>query len=212
MAIIPFPVRRGSLQREEFTAAYVDCLRAGVAETQAHFFSYFSRLILIKTRTRGCCHPEDIQQETFRRVWAALGSPEGLRDPACLGAFVSRLCSHVISEHFRDHGRHPEASDLEYEPTDACGPNPEEQLVKSQQQERVHRTLQKLRPRDRRVLSALFLNDEERDALRRELRLTQEALRILLVRARARFRAAYVADEGTQNQIPQKDAPRWKAR
>jgi RNA polymerase sigma-70 factor, ECF subfamily len=195
------PNRRGTVDREEFSAAYLERLRSGDAETERHFSGYFGRLVLLKARARSCCHAEDVRQETFLRVLAVLRSPEGLRDPGCLGAFVSRVCSNVILEHRRDHDRHPSGVAPE-EPSDAGTSSPEEQAMQEQRRQAVRRVLGELRPHDRELLSALLLRDEDRDRICAERGVTRDALRVLLLRARMRFRAAYESDATNRRERP----------
>ena len=179
--------------REEFSAAYLERLCSGDSETERHFCAYFGRLVLLKARSRYCCHAEDVCQETFLRVLTVLRSPEGLRDPACLGAFVSRVCSNVILEHRRDHDRHPNGLAAQ-EPSDAGTASPEEHVMQAQRQQTVRRVLEELRPRDREILSALLLREEDRDRVCAEHGVTRDDLRVKLLRARMRFRAAYERD------------------
>ncbi len=65
----------------DFDQDYLDRLRAADYRTQQHFVTYFSELIKIKlrSRVRSSAAIEDIRQETFSRVLAALGSKTGVR-------------------------------------------------------------------------------------------------------------------------------------
>lgn len=190
------------MNREEFSAAYLERLCSGDPETEGHFTAYFGRLILVKARARSCCHAEDIRQETFARVFAVLRSPGGLRDAACLGAFVSRVCSNVIHEHRRDHGRHPggQADDA---PSDDVSDNPEERLAQAQRRDIVRRVLQELRPRDREILRLLLIRDEDRARVCAELGVTRQDLRVKFLRARMRFRAAYECFATNRSERPE---------
>jgi len=62
------------LQFQTFDESYVERLREGDFRTQEHFVAYFSELIQLKLRSR--LHSpqaiEDVRQETFARVFAAL--------------------------------------------------------------------------------------------------------------------------------------------
>jgi RNA polymerase sigma-70 factor (ECF subfamily) len=44
---------------------------------------------------------EDVCQDTFVRVWVALRSEQGIRQPERLGAFVNSVCNNVLLEHYR---------------------------------------------------------------------------------------------------------------
>jgi RNA polymerase sigma-70 factor (ECF subfamily) len=87
--IVPF--RKRYVYLRPFDDAYVERLRSGDAVTEKEFVAYFSDLIRIKLRSRlrDGALVEDVRQETFLRVLRVLRSPEGLRDAACLGAFVN---------------------------------------------------------------------------------------------------------------------------
>jgi RNA polymerase sigma-70 factor (ECF subfamily) len=78
------------VQLQSFDESYVERLREGDFRTQEHFVAYFSELIQLKLRSR--LHSpqaiEDVRQETFSRVFAALRSGK-LRQPDRLGAFVN---------------------------------------------------------------------------------------------------------------------------
>ena len=91
------------MQFQAFDAPYVERLRSGDFRTQEHFVAYFSELIQLKLRARLRSPQaiEDVRQETFVRVFAALRSPGGIRQPERLGAFVNSICNNVLLEHYR---------------------------------------------------------------------------------------------------------------
>ena len=68
--------------------------------------AYFSELIQLKLRSR--LHSpqaiEDVRQETFSRVFAALRGGK-IRQPDRLGAFVNSMCNNVLLEHYRASSR-----------------------------------------------------------------------------------------------------------
>ena len=86
-----------------FDKSYLERLRAGDFRTEQHFASYFGALIQIKMRSHGRSSEdmEDIRQETFIRVFKALRSEGGIREPEKLGAFVNSICNNVRSEFYR---------------------------------------------------------------------------------------------------------------
>src|SRR5690349_13246586 len=86
-----------------FTAAYLSALRAGDPSTEQHFVAYFSQLLLIKLRARRCdaTDIDEITQETFVRVMAALRRQDALRDAARFGAYVNSVCNNVFLERLR---------------------------------------------------------------------------------------------------------------
>src|SRR5277367_2979786 len=96
-----------------FDQAYLERLRAGDFRTEQHFASYFDALIQIKLRSRGRSPEdvEDIRQETFSRVFKALRSEGGIREPEKLGAYVNSICNNVRNEFYRSGQRLTEMDD-----------------------------------------------------------------------------------------------------
>ena len=127
MAIMAITNRRRFVMVQSFDAAYIDRLRDREPETEKHFVSYFTDLILIKLRARSLARQlaDDILQETFLRVLRTLRSPGGIRQPERLGSFVNSVCNHVMLEFLRMKGRHPVADpeSMVRLPEDACGPD-----------------------------------------------------------------------------------------
>src|ERR1700723_3716952 len=97
------PWGKQGLQFIAFDASYLERLRSGDARTEEHFVSYFGELIQLKLRSRLNSREaiEDVRQETFVRVLVLVRSPNGLREPDRLGAFVNSVCNHVLLEHYR---------------------------------------------------------------------------------------------------------------
>ena len=64
-----------------FDKEYVERLRAGDAATEAHFVAYFDQLLRILLRARMLTPDkvEDVTQETFKRVLAAVRAEGAIR-------------------------------------------------------------------------------------------------------------------------------------
>ena len=62
------------MELSTFDSGYVERLRSGHPETERHFVTYFSELLLIKLRARFFPPDviEDVRQETFTRVLRAV--------------------------------------------------------------------------------------------------------------------------------------------
>ena len=194
MVVLPFN-RRAPVIRHPFDGPYLDRLRAGDVDTERHFCSYFSEWIRIKVRARGMAALfDDIRQETFFRVLNTLRSPDGLRDPGALGAFVSSVCSHVILETGRARTRdgimppdEPEAV------ADHDAPSAETQLLAEERKLAVRTVIDDLAPRDRELLAALFLEEEDRNRVCEQMGVTRDYLRVLVHRAKHEFKTRYLA-------------------
>lgn len=182
------------MQFENFDASYVDRLRSGDFRTQEHFVAYFSELIQLKLRSRLRTPQaiEDVRQETFARVFAALRSGGGIRQPERLGAFVNSICNNVLLEHYRQSTR---TSSLDED--DA--PDPVDQQIDilgtvsaRQMQVKVHEILEEMSERDRRLIREVFLEERDKDAVCRDFGVDRDYLRVLLHRAKLSFKSLYL--------------------
>jgi RNA polymerase sigma-70 factor (ECF subfamily) len=189
------------LQFRSFDAGYVARLCAGDSETQEHFVTYFSGLIQVKLRSRlRSLHAiEDVRQETFARVFAVLGR-DGLRQPERLGPFVNTVCNHVLLEHFRL-SRRSQSLDAEA-PSEipALGADALDIALTHQLKDKVREILLDMAPRDRDLLSAVFLEERDRDEVCRQFGVDRDYLRVLLHRAKQEFKTEYLKriGEGTR--------------
>jgi RNA polymerase sigma-70 factor (ECF subfamily) len=174
-----------------FDEAYVDRLREGDPSTESHFVAYFSQLIQIKLRAR-YLSPEvvdDLRQETFTRVIRSLRSDGGIRQGDRLGPFVNSVCNHVLLEYFRSSSKNVplEADHLEL-PDKML--NLESLAISEQTQRRVRNVLSQLPQRDQAILRAVFLEDIEKDEVCKQFGVERDYLRVLLFRAKEKFRTA----------------------
>src|ERR1700674_3763564 len=85
--------RRVPLEFFSFDRDYVRRLVDGEGETERHFVSYFSSLLLVKLRhrLRSREEVEDLRQEVFLRVLRSIRKGPGLQRPECLGAYVNSV-------------------------------------------------------------------------------------------------------------------------
>jgi RNA polymerase sigma-70 factor, ECF subfamily len=176
------------VQFELFSADYVHRLTAGDPETEQHFVLYFSELILIKIRrlVRTPQALEDIRQETFLRVFRVLRQ-KGLTAPERLGAFVNGVCRNVMVEYFRSLARHPQLPEEAIE-APCGGPGPEAELVTEERKRIIRRVLADMPEKDRDILRMVFLEEHDKDDVCRIYNVDRNHLRVLLHRAKNRFR------------------------
>jgi RNA polymerase sigma-70 factor (ECF subfamily) len=179
-----------------FDGSYLQRLRDRDQVTEKHFIAYFTRLLLIKLRSRlrSSQAVEDIRQETFVRVFKAVRSEGSIRQPERLGAFVNSICNNVLQEHFR--------SSTRMAPLDEDSPDPpdpaldmDEMLVNRQTNEQVRRILAQLPEKDRQLLRALFMEEKDKDEVCRQFGVNRSYLRVLLHRAKQTFRVYYAKSE-----------------
>jgi RNA polymerase sigma-70 factor (ECF subfamily) len=190
------------LKRDRFDHDYLQRLKEGDYETEQQFADYFGKLLLIKLRRRMIASQvvEDVRQETFVRVLAALKSKKGLPSPESLGAFVNSECNNVLLEMHRRplqrgtveiQARPGAPLKEQFDPPDR-GASVEPGMVTEERVERTRQILaqilEELPPRDRELLRMVFHEDADKDQVCRSLRVERGYLRLLLHRANARFR------------------------
>jgi RNA polymerase sigma-70 factor, ECF subfamily len=175
-----------------FDRTYFRRLQERDPPTEAHFVSYFRDLLQIKLRSRLGSRQaiEDIQQETFTRVLTAVRSEAGIREPERLGAFVNSVCNNVLLEFYRASARDPQDQS---EPSDRPDKTLDLEgfLVSKQVCERVREVLDRLSEKDRKLLRAVFLEEEDKDHVCREFGVDRDYLRVLLHRAKQNFKTLY---------------------
>jgi RNA polymerase sigma-70 factor (ECF subfamily) len=179
-----------------FDDDYVARLRAGDRFTEEHFLRYFNELLLIKLRNRlrTLQAIDDVRQEVFLRVFRTLRSQEGLRDGRKLGSFVNSVCNNVLHESFRANGR-TEALGEEHEQVPDDVEDIEQALLNGETRARVWRVLDRLPPKDQDLLRALFLEERDKDEICREFHVDRNYLRVLLHRAKEKFRGQYASPD-----------------
>jgi RNA polymerase sigma-70 factor (ECF subfamily) len=182
------------LQFQTFDESYVERLREGDFRTQEHFVAYFSELIQLKLRSR--LHSpqaiEDVRQETFARVFAALRSEGRIRQPERLGAFVNSLCNNVLLEHYRASQRDTSLEDEEDQDFPAKDIDIFGAVAAKQMGEKVREILEELPERDRRLLRAIFIEERDKDDVCRDFGVDRDYLRVLLHRAKQSFKSLYL--------------------
>jgi RNA polymerase sigma-70 factor (ECF subfamily) len=182
------------LQFQTFDESYVERLREGDFRTQEHFVAYFSELIQLKLRSR--LHSpqaiEDVRQETFARVFAALRSEGRIRQPERLGAFVNSLCNNVLLEYYRASQRDTSLEDEEDKDFPAKDVDIFGAVAAKQMGEKVREILEELPERDRRLLREIFIEERDKDDVCRDFGVDRDYLRVLVHRAKQSFKALYL--------------------
>jgi len=180
------------LDRFDFDQAYVDRLVAGDPETEQHFARYFGDLLAIKLRSklRSPAQAEDARQETFRRVLTTLKQRGGLKAAEHLGAFVNGVCNNVLLEIYRSGSRVEPLPD-ELEPIDEARPSVLSGMIAVEDRVRVQQALAALPQKEKDLLRWLFFEERDKDDVCTELKIDRNYLRVMLHRAKARFREQY---------------------
>jgi RNA polymerase sigma-70 factor (ECF subfamily) len=178
------------LEFQTFDASYLNKLRSSDLTTERHFVNYFGELITLKLRSR-LQSPEaveDVKQETFARFFTLLRKDSGVREAERLGSLVNSICNHVLFEYYRA-GKRTEPLDdvaavnLLDKQTDAL-----DRVISSETSDDVHKVLNGLAERDRKVLRSLFVEERDKDTVCREMGISREYIRVLVHRAKKAFR------------------------
>src|SRR5258708_29864967 len=175
-----------------FDDDYVRRLREGDRWTEEHFYSYFHQLLSIKLRRRLPTQDaiDDVRQTVFARVFQTLRAPDGgIRDGRKLGAYVNAVCTNVLREHYRKGNRTEPLSDehLEVVTTDDVV----KMLLSDEEAEHVRMVMAELPERDACILRAHFFDQRPPDDLCREYGVDRGYLRVLLHRAKDKFRKSW---------------------
>jgi len=99
------------------------------------------------------------------------------------------VCNNVALEFLRSHTYQDQIHEGIPEPTDSRL-NPESQMVTEERKDIVRRLLEDLSEKDRQLLRRVFLEEEDKDSVCDQLHVDRGYLRVLLFRARHRFKAA----------------------
>lgn len=192
----------------DFTDDYVQRLRDGDPWTEEHFVRYFNELLLIKLRNRlrSIEAVDDVRQEVFVRVMRTLRAADGLRDGRKLGAFVNSVCNNVLLETYRAGKRTEQLDDAQYAEVPDRATAVDQALMTGETRARVRRVLDQLQPRDAKILRALFLEDRDKDEICRSFGVDRNYLRVLLHRAKEKFRGEY--QSGSISAFPSETAER----
>jgi RNA polymerase sigma-70 factor (ECF subfamily) len=187
------------VQRQTFDSGYVQRLAQSDPATERDFTAYFGELLAIKLRSR-LRSPDliqDVTQETFLRVLKTLRQ-NGVANPEALGSFVNSVCNNVLFELYRQQSRITE------EPEERISGEPpvDHELVSAEERREVRAVVDELPEKDRMILRWLFFEEREKEEVCRTLGVDREYLRVLLHRAKNRFRVDWVKRSATKGTRP----------
>jgi RNA polymerase sigma-70 factor (ECF subfamily) len=141
----------------------------------------------LRRRLRRSETVEDASQETFLRVLRYFRQGKTLKTPQSLSAFVSSVSTNVSLELLRVNMHCDQFHENASDPADHRA-NPERMTLEHERRRIVHSTLGKLPRKDQRVLRRVFLEEADKDEVCDELNTTRNHLRVVLHRARRRFK------------------------
>ncbi len=180
------------MQLQSFDAEYVRRLTTGDAEIENHFALYFGNLLTIKLRMRLHARQliDDIRQETLMRVMETLRQKQDVVHPERFGAFVNAVCNNVMMELGRAETRHDPINGDQKEPPD-CRIDLDAPLIDSEIKRQIERVLNELPLNDHCLLREVYLDEVDRSEVCRLHGVDSDYLRVLLHRAKSRFRKVY---------------------
>ncbi len=174
-----------------FDENYLRALAARDPDAESFFVEYFTRPVQSKLRARLRSQDlaRDASQETFLRVFRYFRSGKTLDNPASLPGFVHTVCHNVSLECLRSFTRHSQMPENAPDTEDPSA-GPEAIASTSERRRLVTRVLAEMPEKDRRLIQRVCLDEEDKDAVCREFDVDRAYLRVLLHRARIRFREA----------------------
>lgn len=146
-------------------------------------------LAFLRNELRDPALADDLCHETFRIVLERLAR-QPLEDPARLDAYLVQTARYLVIEHRRRSARQHTSTGQQAAIDRVVHPgNDPESAGQSEVAARaVRQLLQEMRlPRDREVLVRVYLYDQDKDQVCRELGIDEQHYRRVLHRARARF-------------------------
>ena len=171
-----------------FDQSYLAGLKSRDPEVEAHLVRTFRKPLWLKLRAR-LSSPELIEdacQEALLRIFTYFRAGKTLEFPERLPAFVNAVANNVALELLRADRRHDPLPEGAQDPPDYL--TPEMQAVTQERKLLVQKVLAGLPELDREILRLTFLQDEDRDEICRRLGVDRGYLRVLLHRAKLRFR------------------------
>src|SRR5579863_10102794 len=134
----------------------------------------------------GCADVDDLVQESLVRFFRA-EQRQSIRNTEELGAFLNGVCRNVILEYRRRLRREP-AYDPD-QPIPDVGVRPEAEIL--EMRDVIDNGLRELAERDRTILRSLYLEGKEKELICKEWGMSDAQFRVVLFRAKERFRRAY---------------------
>ena len=136
-----------------------------------------------------CADVDDLVQETLARFFRA-EQRQLIRNTEEFGAFLNGVCRNVILEYRRRVRREP-AIDPDIPIPDA-GVRPEAEIL--EMRDSIDHGLNELAERDRLILRALYLEGREKEDICKQWGMSDAQFRVVLFRAKERFRRVYGMD------------------
>jgi len=155
----------------------------------------FRRKLTYKVRFQlgGVCSDiEDLVQETLTRFHRALGE-DNVRRSESVGAFLNGICNNVLSEYRRRLWREIEY-DADAHPDSFIRPTADILEMRNS----IDVALGRLSERDRAVLTAFYLQEQEKEKICQRMGVSDAQFRVIISRAKERMRRLLLEASATR--------------
>jgi RNA polymerase sigma factor (sigma-70 family) len=176
------------VDRFEFSDDYVARLRRNDSETWEHFDGYFRPRIRSKFRAQFPWEMvDDLSGDTMVAVIEKIGQGEP-RNPACLAAYVFQICHNKSLEALRRLTGDRHFTEVDWNLFPGSGKTPQQDVLDKELAQKVEKACKKLASRDRDALTGVFYDGRDRDEVCKEYGVSREQLKMILFRARQKFK------------------------
>jgi RNA polymerase sigma-70 factor (ECF subfamily) len=163
---------------------------AGEKSAESELVQQYSRgvSIILNRATGDRSLVEDLSQETFQLTLEKIRRGE-VREPEKLSGFICSLARNLATDHYRRSPRSklvtdPEAVELIAE----TAPSQLDRVLQTEKSKRVRQLLGELSERDREILQRFYIEEEDKDQICTDLKLSSLHFNRVLHRARERYR------------------------
>ena len=176
------------MEQLSFNLEYLARLKERDPDAETHFVNHFTNVLQARLRfqLRSRQLVDDVCQETLLRVLIHVRRGTVIER---LPAFVHAVSKNVVFEALRGQQKHS-TTEAEFPDLPDVRIDFDASLITTERQAAVRQVLAQLPEKDRRILERLFLDEADRAELCAELAIDGEYLRVLLHRAKSRFRHA----------------------
>jgi len=166
---------------------------AGEKAAESELVQQYSRgvLIILNRATGDYSLSEDLSQETFQLTLEKIRGGE-VREPEKLSGFICSLARNLATDHYRRSRRSEQVDDPEATETiAAAAPSQLDLVLQAEKSKRVRELLSELSGRDREILRRFYIEEEDKDRICADLKLSSLHFNRVLHRARERYRELY---------------------
>jgi RNA polymerase sigma-70 factor, ECF subfamily len=166
---------------------------AGEKAAESELVQRYSRgvLIILCRATGDQSLSEDLSQETFRLTLEKIRGGE-VREPEKLSGFICSLARNLATDHYRRSRRSEQVDDPEaVEMVAATAPTQLDRVLQAEKSKHVRQLLSELSERDREILRRFYIEEEDKERICADLKLSSLHFNRVLHRARERYRELY---------------------